>query len=239
MSSTCTNGSKCFFPDGDWGDEYRGQGDAVTVYLPPDWRAILKLDSPPWAETAKECAELERMVHLRTPAKRAEIIRQASGYDIDDVWSVQMVAGDPDKPVRPAAKAAVRALLDDVWAPMFFFKTVYKRGRPFMCCAQELDPMFKPGEPFYPAHPAYPSGHSTQAHALAYFYARLLPHRRDALMDAAGAIALNREIAGLHYPSDSRAGKQLAEQVVDLIFQSPEFNAMAEEAKREYEAPAP
>lgn len=64
-----------------------------------------------------------------------------------------------------------------------------------------------------PDHPAYPSGHATQAHLLAGVAACLQPGRREEFQAAAESIALNRVKAGVHYPSDSDAGKMLAGQI--------------------------
>jgi len=45
----------------------------------------------------------------------------------------------------------------------------------------------------------------------------------EALINLADSIALNREIAGLHYPSDSEAGTELAAQIWPLLIKSPEL----------------
>ena len=64
-----------------------------------------------------------------------------------------------------------------------------------------------------PDHPAYPSGHATQAHLLAKVATCLQPSRRDEFQASAESVALNRVKAGVHYPSDSDAGKMLADQI--------------------------
>jgi membrane-associated phospholipid phosphatase len=75
-----------------------------------------------------------------------------------------------------------------------------------------------------PGHASYPSGHATQAHLIAKCVQLVLP-AADAMtapltadLDALAArIARNREIAGLHYPTDSAAGLVLATGIVPLL----------------------
>jgi membrane-associated phospholipid phosphatase len=93
------------------------------------------------------------------------------------------------------------------------WKDVYQRPRPTQLCPALLPPIGVPG------HASYPSGHSTQAHLMALSMAQVFatipaaaPLTAD-LIALADRIARNREIAGVHYPSDSAAGVKLAELV--------------------------
>lgn len=234
MNTQVFQPERCRFPDDAWGDRFKENERAPTPHLPQEWRTLLTLPDPPWQRTASECRYL---VGLKSPLRRdrrAEIERQGRGYDIEATSTVQAVVGSVEAPDRPGAKKAVNALFDNMLAPIYHFKRRFKRGRPGMCCSEPLEPMFPHGDRDHPAHPAYPSGHSTQAHALAFFYARLFPQLTDALMAAAADIAWNREIAGLHYPSDSLAGKLLASQLVDMLFENATFAALAEAAAAEF-----
>ncbi|MEK6244260.1 MAG: phosphatase PAP2 family protein [Pseudomonadota bacterium] len=68
-----------------------------------------------------------------------------------------------------------------------------------------------------PGHGTLPSGHATEAHIVAYVLWRLLrraeptKNRRwcDQLMRQAARIAINRTVAGVHFPVDSAAGQLL------------------------------
>jgi membrane-associated phospholipid phosphatase len=74
-----------------------------------------------------------------------------------------------------------------------------------------------------PGHSSYPSGHATQARLIALCMTYVLGLVRPALPAGdiaaitetlaalARRVARNREIAGLHFPSDSQAGQKLAE----------------------------
>lgn len=91
-----------------------------------------------------------------------------------------------------------------------YFKNLYNRPRPSQLCPALLPPIEIPG------HASFPSGHSTQAHLMALCMNDVfngLPQQNtivDDLWTLADCIARNREIAGLHYPSDTHAGVALA-----------------------------
>ncbi len=99
------------------------------------------------------------------------------------------------------------------------FKGDADRPRPSQVCPALLPPLEVPG------HGSYPSGHATQAHLFARCakeMLNMLPAAQQASMgvvlDALAArIARNREIAGLHYPSDSAAGKHLAVAIFNIL----------------------
>lgn len=50
----------------------------------------------------------------------------------------------------------------------------------------------------------------------------------------AGEIALNRERAGVHYPSDSAAGKQLADLFVAEATNYPAFHSRLMQARKDW-----
>jgi acid phosphatase (class A) len=86
----------------------------------------------------------------------------------------------------------------------------------------------------YPGYAAYPSGHSTQVHAVAYLYARMFPALEPRLLAAAQRVAGNREVAGLHFATDTQAGRDMARQIIDLIWGREEFQAMIANARIEW-----
>ena len=60
------------------------------------------------------------------------------------------------------------------------------------------------------ATPAFPSGHTAQAYAVALHYGRIYPSKREGLLERADAIGKSRISAGLHYPSDHTASRDIA-----------------------------
>jgi len=221
----------CDFPDSEWDPDLLEVADSPTPQLLPNWRSAVWLPPVPFNRLPQEC---QYMIALKAERHEKETVinEQARGDVYQATDSIQRVVGVIDETHR-ATRAARRMLYDNLDPTVFYFKRLYRRARAFMCCA-DIEPMFPKGTDLYPAHASYPSGHASQAHALAYFYAWLFPHLTDSLMSAAADIARNREVAGLHYPSDSLAGKVLAAQVVDQLFLSKDFSALAKAAKAEW-----
>jgi hypothetical protein len=105
-----------------------------------------------------------------------------------------------------------------------YFKAEYKRQRPAQLCSALLPPIQAPG------HASYPNGHSTQAHLMAYCVALVLPENvrpklQNNLRVLADRIGRNREIAGLHYRSDTIAGVTLAQSIFALLNTDPDAKA--------------
>ena len=98
-----------------------------------------------------------------------------------------------------------------------YYKGLYQRPRPSQICPALLPPVAVPG------HASLPSGHSTQAHLMALCLVDVLAtwpdtgHLTDDVWTLADRIARNREIAGLHYASDTEAGKKLAAGIKLLL----------------------
>jgi membrane-associated phospholipid phosphatase len=82
--------------------------------------------------------------------------------------------------------------------------------------------------------PSFPSGHSTQSHLIAHFLERAIGIKHPAyelLHPLGNRIAINREVMGLHYRSDSVAGEELAEKL-DALTQKVAYNTSGANAKR-------
>ncbi len=105
---------------------------------------------------------------------------------------------------------ALRADMELLNQSIGYQKLLFDRVRPSF-----LDTQISLAIPV-PEHPAYPSGHSTQAHFFAHHLGMRNPEQYCQYLSDAAQIARNREIAGVHYTSDSEAGRLLAE----LLFRS-------------------
>ena len=134
-------------------------------------------------------------------------------------------------------------------------KKRHMRGRPSTVSPALMPPIDPPG------HPAYPSGHATEAYLIALVLAEVMPGlawgegrggaknpvsaqdlapvagsittrltsvpgvaqrlERSPLWRIAERIARNREVLGVHFPSDSEAGLRLAVQALPLLLACP------------------
>jgi len=88
-------------------------------------------------------------------------------------------------------------------------KLYFNRVRPSFC-NPDIEPIIE-----IPNHPSYPSGHAIQHYFMAYYlYYR---HNNKDYFEKANIIAKNREIAGVHFESDSKYGKLIAFDLIKII----------------------
>lgn len=87
----------------------------------------------------------------------------------------------------------------------------FNRARPFQL--DTLIPEF--GQP--PRTSSYPSGHSRNAFTSARIVAKLHPELADSAYAQASDVALSRVVAGMHLPSDVRAGARLGIATGDAV----------------------
>ncbi len=68
-----------------------------------------------------------------------------------------------------------------------------------------------------PPHPAYPSNHSIQANLVALVLSDIFPKNKSIIIKAGREIARNRELAGVHYPSDTELGIIIAQMFYEKL----------------------
>ncbi|MBR0901855.1 phosphatase PAP2 family protein [Bradyrhizobium liaoningense] len=131
------------------------------------------------------------------------------------------------------------------------YKAHFNRPRPTQVVPGLMSPIQHGG------HASFPSGHATQAHVFAALLTEVIPRSLgepaptpsdpdrttigQSLGVLANRIARNREIAALHYPSDSKAGVTLAAAITDKILLDqtylPKFRRLVEAARAEWAHP--
>jgi hypothetical protein len=170
-----------------------------------------RLIRPTVADFQKQTEVVNDYVDLRGD-RGQEIIDQIGGNIGYMTPILPMVPGRMDKTLE--LLALVQALAAHVAQQA---KHLLACRRPHAYSGQ-LQPMIPT-----PGHGALPSGHATEAHALAETLARLVPAAKKPkdtdrmLMAQAARIAVNRTVAGLHFPADSYAGMVLGYYVADIV----------------------
>lgn len=127
----------------------------------------------------------------------------------------------------PRTEELLSRVIHDSMVYMVEFKLKYARPRPYA-----LEPKLKIEKPL--PHGAFPSGHSFGSYVNAELLARLAPDRRAELMRAAHEFAWSRELLGVHYPSDSEAGRIWAAEFVKFLFENKKFVKDFEAVKKEW-----
>lgn len=88
-----------------------------------------------------------------------------------------------------------------------------------------------------PPHASYPSGHSAQAHIVALILSDFDPDNAAVYKKLAHDVAHRREIAGVHFPSDTKAGEEFAEHFYKKFRANPAFEKKYQAAKLTYIKP--
>ena len=186
-----------------WHCELAPQGDGLD---PPtaDYKPIAKLSRPPRAIFEAQLAIIEQYADLR-PDRLGEILIQTG---VLHAFFGSIAFMDPGR--SPYTVAVINAALELAQFAEQRFKHALSCKRP-----NEYSPQIQPVIAT-PLHGALPSGHSTEAHIIATVMASLLnasgnpaymePIWRSQLFRQAARIAINRTVAGVHFPADSAAG---------------------------------
>jgi membrane-associated phospholipid phosphatase len=173
--------------------------------------------SVPAAAIALDLAGVRDLIPLREAASLA--IRRQAGNIIGDF---ELVLGIPKGALDPFEQSAMGAFLLPIYQSavhaVHSLKGQILRPRPYHVDPRLTTWFDRSGLPL-PGHPSYPSGHATEAFVIAMAVGSLFQqnhlHVQMALFDTAAGIARNREIAGVHFHSDTVAGYALARWVMD------------------------
>jgi hypothetical protein len=197
---------------------------ALTDYVGTDWASFNIL--PPWAGQSPgdwTSAEAEGVIQ----AELDELVTAAQDERADALGEIMSEADEfisyfmnlmTSRPTSYPATFRVLniASLVALFTSMYY-KVKYRRPRASELCPALLPPIVVPG------HASFPSGHSTQSHLMALCMGDVfqgLP-QHDVMVDdltaLADRISRNREIAGLHYPSDTQGGIALATDILPLL----------------------
>lgn len=159
-------------------------------------------------------------VLLDWQARRTAAQCNAAKAEMSHSYDVFFGAISPFGSPAPApVKEFFKNVANDSVAAHKYLKDVYQRERPFV-----RDARIKPCLPKVQGL-SYPSGHSTMARLFALILSDLVPARRAEFLAKADESALFRVIGGVHHPTDTAAGKALAEALYKELRQRPDFKS--------------
>jgi len=210
------------FPDRYWNADFRALLTAAE-FARTDWQDI-DIDWPPdERETQREIEYLLGLIGNRTSDCIREVVAQNAGF-LGYFLDLMMMTPASHPETFHVMKIACRVSE----MTMAYFKDKFNRARPSQLCPDLIPPVAVSG------HPSYPSGHSLTAHLIAYCLAEVCPEKADALRILADRIGVNREIAGFHYPSDTKAGRMIAERAHVFLHECPKFRVSVGLAQGEW-----
>jgi membrane-associated phospholipid phosphatase len=172
--------------------------------------------APPPADPAEDLRQLKELGSHRT----------ATDVDLIAWWDVggpvyrwnQIASGellDHGVNTLMAARhlALLHAAMQDAVVVAWDSKVAYARPRP-----SQLDPTLAAALPV-PAGSSYPSDFAAATTAAAEVLAYLFPDRADALRGKAEQAIHSRQLAGLEFPSDAAAGREIGTEIAVLAIE--------------------
>lgn len=173
---------------------------------------------PPRLPTAQEVTTLWAYRSLLRTKLRDEILQQDGDATATVPASLRRLLGAQSGPVMETLREPFRLLIREATAVCTQQKLLFNRARPWQAISGMDAGIARP------RHASYPSGHATQAFVCALMWCAVLSRVNDVnsklapvmadLVHQANRVAVNREIAGVHYPSDTAAGFELAQKIV-------------------------
>jgi hypothetical protein len=188
------------------------------------------LQHPPKAGEPSDDADVRRislLASLRSDSYILKIIREQEqplpgGGLVATRLSVPEIG--PASTSKDKTKDLFFKVQRDAFRVVVLLKRKFDRPRPYhRTLLANLTPLF------YVGHPSYPSGHATDAF-VAYEICKQLwagKSKYEMLLEkvrnAAEGYALNREIAGVHFQSDTDAGRELSKLIATRLVASTNY----------------
>jgi acid phosphatase (class A) len=201
---------------------------ALTVlveFLAANPLGAINLPGPPaMPATLNEIDRLLVLAVTERPEALGEIIQQHQNFQL--CW-LQLLGIDPTTHPHTFLLMKLVARVGEV--VMMHFKRIYQRARPSQICPTLFPPVPVPG------HASYPAGHALIAHltSIALIDIPLPATLHAPLIELARRVGFNREIAGLHYESDTAAGVDVANQVLPYLNNCPTYQLVKGHATTE------
>jgi len=232
-----TPGKRGSFPEGYWSSRHLAIAALGEFVLANDsgvkWDGLKGLLDTFYPTPAKVVDELKELVELVEYRSGVMSEAMAQRQNIAAYWRGVLMF---NKGSHPATCRLIGIARTVGQFQVMHYKRIYNRERPSQLSPSLLPPINPPG------HASFPSGHATEAYLMArcleevmpdaakkppvtaptattaapgpvYFYERL----GSPLQHMARRIARNREVLGLHYRSDSEAGKALAAKTYGIL----------------------
>ncbi|HEX6066971.1 MAG TPA: phosphatase PAP2 family protein [Longimicrobiales bacterium] len=220
--------TKATFPVSAWRPDLFAK-IALAEFGATDWQSIDNFDKPKPLDDPSMITEIELLLRQdwdQRPGMEGEILDQISRAPAYFAQLLMLNTTAHPNTIKVLEMAVQVGTMVAV-----FFKLKFNRARP-----QQLYRRLLPMIPS-PWHPSFPSGHTLESHMIALALSRVVPEATRELLDLADRIGHNREIAGVHYRSDTVAGRQIAREAFKRLLTCPTFKQVLDEARKEHGPP--
>lgn len=198
------------FPNRNWDPSLRFNLELIKFMGAEQLFEGIVLDDVPTSEDTREEIDelLEKQALREADSRDGEVIRARIIEQIGTIPDFHRIMMFTPQ-THPATLRLMQSMQQIGQIGAMYFKNEFLRPRP-----SQLETSLRPSIDV-PPHPSYPSGHATQAHLVARALSTISgnPELGEELSRVAEDVAINREFAGVHYVSDSDAGRKLAGQL--------------------------
>lgn len=211
------------------GDKFPYPPQFVTIEAVPP----TAVEAPPKPDSDTQKKEVEAIIYRQAHMSDADKQAVLAEDHISPAMIMEPALGRRyTKETHPALFTLLAHAASDAWRIGDNTQDYWGRTRPWLTDSrvQLLVSSIK--------RPSYPSGHSTTNHVWAHVLSELFPQKREAFFNRAYEIGMHRTHAGVHYPSDVEAGKELAEIIYQRMESSTKFRQELAAARAELKAPA-
>lgn len=176
--------------------------------------------------TLQEIGEMKAIEVSRTPAAA----QRASADADESIWRFADAVGDPkfDKAHLPKFSAFFKRVDRTASVVVAPAKVHWARPRPYLLYPDVIKPIVTPA-----STGSYPSGHTTFGTMAGIILAQMLPERRAQIMARAHEYGWSRVVVGMHYPSDTEAGRISGTVIAAALVHDAEYRREFDEAKAE------
>jgi len=176
---------------------------------------------PPFPAVGSQEArgELDELLRLQAERTAVQVARARADAEVS-VFRFGDALGSPTAFTAahlPLTAALFNAVDEDASAVIGPVKDAFARPRPF-----KIEPRLEPAVP-RSGSGSYPSGHAAWAYTAALVLADMVPERSGQIFERAREYAHNRNLGGVHYPSDIEAGHLAATAIAAMLFSCAAF----------------
>jgi membrane-associated phospholipid phosphatase len=161
---------------------------------------------PPPTDAAEELRQLKDLTNRRTAADLDLIAWWDVGgpvYRWSQIASAELLDHGVNTPMATRDLALLHAAMQDATVIAWTTKDVHRRPRP-----SQLDPTLTTALPV-PFSPSYPSDFAAATTAAVEVLTYVFPDRADVLRGKAEEAMRSRQLAGIEFPSDVAAGREI------------------------------
>src|SRR6185369_3603101 len=179
---------------------------------------------PSPSATQFELRELQKLVGSNNSQSLEQIKfwdAGAPGYRWMDMVSARIFAGTPATAYPHRVQVYLALAMYDATVAAWESKYHYNRSRP-----SDLDHKLHTSEAV-PNSPSYPSEPAAAAYAAAAVLAHFCPAEAQSYQDMAQQAGWSRVLAGVQYPSDFYAGKDLGQKVAEAVIAQADTDGSA------------